>query len=316
VFFVGIVTFLLMLFGMHKSIKFVLDPIIQVIKVTEKISEGDLSHRVHSQARDLAVVKLVGAVNTMTDKLEYTQKKNIALEAQREEYLAAISHDLKTPITAINMNIGALKDGLATTPERAEKYFNNILRKTNDINNMIKELTVISNLEVGKATYEFEAVQLDWFVNDVLDEALYSYNDKIETIEFENTLEERYLKSIDVSKFRRYINNILANSIKYSGSENLRITVRLEHVKDVHRGSDYPNRKKVRLTIEDNGLGVESQELDQLFDKFYRVDVSRNQNVAGSGLGLAICKSIIENHKGSLYAESEKGSYFRVVAEF
>lgn len=310
--FIGIVTFIIMIIGMHKTFRYIIRPVIEIIDLTLEISKNKFTGRISSMPKDITLIKLKNAINNMAEKLELTQQNNLKLEMHRKEYIAAVSHDLKTPITAINMNVGALKDGLAKSPEKAEKYFNNILKKTNDINTMVKELSLYSDLENGIGDHKFEEVDIEWFVKDVIEETLYGIEDEFRDIRLINHLDRKVMKNIDTDKIKRYIMNVISNSIKYANAESLEIVITLEEVLgEMAIDTETP----LRIVIEDNGIGVPQEKLDRIFDKFYRIDEARNQNQHGSGLGLAICKSIIEKHGGRISAESEFGKNFRIIAE-
>lgn len=311
--FVGVVTFIIMIFGLHKTFKFIIRPVIEIIDLTMEISNNNFAGRISSKPRDITLIKLKNAINNMAEKLEGTQQENFKLESHRKEYIAAISHDLKTPVTAINMNVSALRDGLAKSPEKAEKYVNNILKKTNDINTMVKELSLYSELENGIEEYTFVEVDIDWFVKDVIEETLYSIDDALKNVEMINNLDRKVMKRIDTDKFKRFIMNVISNSIKYANSDNLEIKITLD---ELQRGHNLKADEPIRLIIEDNGMGVSEEKIERVFDKFYRVDEARNQNQHGSGLGLAICKSIIEKHGGTIYAESTFGKDFRIIVDF
>lgn len=262
----------------------------EFIHATEELSKGNLSHRIPKQKKQM-LGEIVGAYNTAIDELEKTEDDRTKNEEGRQFFIDSLSHDIKTPLTSIEVNADAVIDGVFNTDEKRVKALKIIKDKTRTIDKMIEELKVFNDIYTGRNTYVFEHVGIAEFFEDVIEEYNYEMQQKHVKVKLDRVNFGSVVAAIDIYKFKRVIGNILLNSYKYNKDENLSVLVKLKN-----EGND------IFINIEDNGVGVSEDKLEAIFDRFYRVDSSRTPKNSGSGLGLSISKSIIESHYGQIRA--------------
>lgn len=262
----------------------------------EQIKDGNLSFAIDEKSRD-EVGEVCRAFEEMRQRLKDALEQQLKYDEERNEFIASISHDLKTPITSIKGHIDGLKDGVADTPEKAAKYFDIIYKKVIDMDRLINDLTFYSNQTLKKVPFNFAKVNLKTFIEDIIDEY------ELELGKLGMSITSNYNLSLDTQvkadseKLKRVVSNILENSIKYMDKENGQINIDVQ---------DRPG--KVLVGIHDNGEGIKKEHLQNIFNRFYRADPARNTTKGGSGLGLAIASQIIEEHGGKIFAQSEFGS--------
>ncbi len=220
------------------------------------------------------------------------------MQADRDakELISNISHDLKTPITAIKGYVEGIMDGVASSPERLDKYIKTIYNKANDMDRLIDELTFYSKIDTNKVPYHFSRIHIVDFFTDCAEEVGLDLESRNISFSFVNNVSPSTLVIADVEQLKRVINNIISNSVKYLGKKDGRVDIRLLDEGDF-----------IRLEIEDNGIGIAKKDLPFIFDRFYRTDLSRNSSKGGSGIGLSIVKKIIEDHGGKIWAMSTEG---------
>ncbi|MGM0378773.1 MAG: sensor histidine kinase [Bacillota bacterium] len=275
----------------YKSIS---KPLTSVIDGVEKIKKGNLDFKFEKSNTD-EISKLSTDFDKLRKKLLKQKKIRKKYEKDRKEFIANITHDINTPITAANMNVQALIDGYITDKSKKQRYLKNIKVKLASINKLIDELSLISNLNLQDEQIKFLEVDIYDFIKDIVDEL--KYDKKYEKVKFifnnKKDKEKRYIK-IDVQKMRRAILNIFENSLKHSDKENLKIYINI-----------FKDNKKINLSIEDNGKGIK-KDYKNLFQRFYKEDESRNVQNSGSGLGLSIVKKIIDINNGEVYAKKSR----------
>ena len=229
--------------------------------------------------------------------LKETSEAKIKSDHDEKELIRNISHDLKTPLTAIKGYVDGLLDGVANTPEKQEKYIRTIANKVNDMDRLIDELTMYSRLDANRVPYTFVRCEASAYFGDCCEELGTELQaDQIALMYNDHITSPAYI-SVDPEKLKRVINNIISNSVKYmaEGREG-RISI------DLYDEGDY-----VHVVFADNGIGINAKDLERIFERFYRTDESRNSKSGGSGIGLAIVKRIVEDHKGKIWAESVEG---------
>jgi len=262
----------------------------------EQIKEGNLSFVIDEKSRD-EVGEVCRAFEEMRVRLKEALEQQIKYDEERNEFIASISHDLKTPIASIKGHIDGLKDGIADTPEKTVKYTDIIYKKVIDMDRLINDLTFYSNQTLKKVPFNFSKVNLKIFIEDLIDEYEFELLKLGINMKCDSDLPNNTLVKADSEKLKRVVSNILENSIKYMDKENGQIKI---DVKD--------KQNKVLIGIHDNGEGIKEEHLHNIFNRFYRADPSRNSIKGGSGLGLAIASQIIEEHGGKIFAESEYGN--------
>lgn len=224
-------------------------------------------------------------------------------EDSQIELIQAVSHDLKTPLTSILGYVKRLIDGKVNDDEKRQEYFEIIYRKANDLKNLLGELEEYALLS-GGAKYNMKPVDCTKFFSEMCDELKHDVIQKGGNFEYINYLEGDHQIFIDEARIRRVFVNIVQNSLKYAG-DSCTITAKCSN-----RGSG------IFFELCDNGEGVPEDQLEKIFDRFYRIDTSRSREKGGTGLGLAICKGIIEAHGGEIAARiSDEGGlciYFTI----
>ena len=211
------------------------------------------------------------------------------------ELISNISHDLKTPLTAIKGYAEGIMDGVADTPEKVDKYLRTISTKAGDMTTLVEELSIYSKIDCNNVPYTFVNINLGNFFNDCIEELSLDLELKDIEMSYFNYTDSHMAVAVDAEQLKRVVNNIIGNSVKYIGGKGI-INVRIK---------DAGN--EIQIEVEDSGKGIDQRDLPYIFDRFYRTDASRNSSQGGSGLGLAIAKKIIEDHGGRIWASSKKG---------
>ncbi|SDX34572.1 cell wall metabolism sensor histidine kinase WalK [Paenibacillus sp. CF384] len=268
-----------------------------------QIREGRLDHAIHLQRKD-EIGQLGSAFEEMRIRLKGSINAQLQLEQSRKELLANISHDLKTPITAIQGCVDCLREGVADTEEKRSKYIDMIGGKTTDMNRMIEELLLYSTLDIGKLPFRFETLDVAEYLRLTVDELKLDPRLSGAEIQFRNNAAatsagQPLLVRADREKLHRAIFNIVNNSIKYMDKTPRVLMIELS--------GEERHSSTAAITISDNGTGISAEALPQVFDQFYRAESSRRPDAGSSGLGLAIVKQIIEEHGGTVEARSREG---------
>ncbi|MDD3224475.1 MAG: HAMP domain-containing sensor histidine kinase [Clostridium sp.] len=221
-------------------------------------------------------------------------------DRQEQTMLAAISHDLKTPLTSIITYTERLASGKVVDKQRQQHYYKVIMNKADDIRNLIdkfQEAAMIVNLQNNA---DYKVVQAKKFWQDIFEPYMEEWEDVDAKIEYVCQLNSEDFLKVDISSIKRVIENIISNAVKY-GDTPLIVHTIIESYGD-----------KIRIRIENNGIEVSKENLPYIFDRFYRVEPSRSRKKGGSGLGLFICREIIEKHHGSISAYKPEDNDFGI----
>ena len=263
---------------------------------TQNIKDGNLDFEMEVEADD-EIGQLCRDFEEMRLRLRETSSEKVEYDKKSKELISNISHDLKTPITAIKGYVEGIMDGVADTPEKMERYIKTIYNKANEMDTLINELTLYSKIDANRIPYNFSTI----FVNDYFDDCASDLKVELDSrnIEFQYTnYVDSHVKIIaDAEQIKRVINNIVSNSAKYMDKPRKRINLSVKDVGDF-----------IQVEIEDNGKGIGAKELPNIFERFYRTDTSRNSSTGGSGIGLSIVKKIVEEHGGKIWATSREGT--------
>ena len=270
----------------------VMTPLYNLKRATEKIARGELDFVVRKYEDD-EFGDLSESFEIMRSKLKESVEANLIYDKESKELISNISHDLKTPITTIKGYVEGLMDGVADTEEKRLKYLKTIYNKSVDMDRLISELTLYSQIDTNTIPYNFAKLNIAAYMHDFYDETSIELEQNNMIMTFENLLHKNEKVLADSEKLRRVINNIVGNSVKYIDKTPGKVDIKI---------SDAGNF--VKISISDNGKGIEEKDIDKIFDRFYRTDASRNSKRGGSGIGLAIVKKIVEAHGGSIWAES------------
>lgn len=285
-----VVTNGILTYFMSKSI---IKPINRLKKAALSIKNGNLEHSITAVRKD-EIGQLTEDFEDMRLQLKESFEIQKQYEENRKELIAHISHDLKTPITSIKGYIEGIRDGVADTPEKRARYIQTIYTKSVDMDHLIDELFLFSKLDLGKAPFHFEVVDMKNYLEDYLEELSFDLTKMNVEIDYQNKSNGSYLVTADREKFKRVLSNIVDNSLKYMDKDPKKLNITLAS-----------SSKAVEIVIADNGPGIPEESLPLIFNQFYRAEQSRNKLTGGSGLGLSIARMIVEEHQGSIHIESK-----------
>lgn len=284
-------TSLLLTAWIYKSI---VTPIHHLQVATKKITEGNLDFEMPAGGDD-EIGELCTDFEEMRRRLKESAEEKVESERQNKELISNISHDLKTPIAAVKGYVEGLMDGVADTREKQEKYIRTIYNKANDMDRLINELSFYSKIDTNRIPYTFEKINVNAYFADCIEELSIELEEQDIELSYFNYVDEDVVVIADAEQIKRVINNIVGNSVKYIDKPRGMVNIRVKDVGDF-----------IQIEIEDNGKGIAAKDLPQIFDRFYRADVSRNSSQGGSGIGLSIVKKIIEDHGGQVWATSKE----------
>ena len=244
----------------------VISPLDKLRTATQKIKEGNLDFSIASEGVN-EISDLCQDFEAMRQRLKENAEEKLEFDKDNKELISNISHDLKTPITAIKGYVEGIMDGVANTPEKMDRYIHTIYK-----------------------------ISVTEFFDDCAEELDSELESKSVQFQYSNYVGTEVLVIADAEQIKRVINNIVSNSLKYmDSSRERRINLRVKDVGDF-----------VQVEIEDNGKGIAAKDLPNIFDRFYRTDASRNSSKGGSGIGLSIVKKVMEDHGGKVWATSKE----------
>mgnify|MGYP000627177098 FL=1 len=272
----------------------IISPIHKLQEAAQNVEEGNLNFEIKPE-KDDEMGRLMQAFEKMRIRLRDNAEEKLKSDRESKELISNISHDLKTPITAIKGYVEGIIDGVADTPERRDKYLRTIYTKANDMDRLINELTYYSSIDNNRIPYNFHRINVAEFFADCVEDVGLDLESKNIQLNYSNLVEPDTRIIADPEQLKKVINNIIGNSIKYMDKEKGVIDIRLLDEVD-----------SIRVEIEDNGKGIAAKDLGNIFERFYRTDASRNSMKGGSGIGLSIVKKIIEDHGGYIWATSKE----------
>ena len=247
-------------------------------------------------------------MQTLTQEIDkFARDKKIEIETlnvreqYRKEFLGNVSHELKTPLFTVQSYILTLLDGAMDDKKLRKKYLEIANKGVERLAYIIKDLDMITKLEVGDLSLKIEQFNIVDLVDNVFDMLEMKASKKDITLTFDMEYKKPIMVKADKERIQQVLANLIVNSIKY-GRKKGTTEISIENL----------IKNKVILRVTDNGEGIEKKHIPRLFERFYRVDKSGSRKEGGSGLGLSIVKHIIEAHKEKIYVESE----FNVGSEF
>lgn len=270
-------------------------PLVKLKKATKNIKEGNLDFVLEVEGND-EFSQLCQDFEEMRKCLKESTEEKILMDKENKELISNISHDLKTPITAVKGYVEGIMDGVADTPEKMDRYVRTIYNKTNEMDHLINELTFYSKIDTNRIPYTFSKLNVEDYFSDCAEELGLEMETRGIELVYANYVEKGVQVIADGEQIRRVIHNIVSNAIKYMEKPRGIIQLRVKDVGDF-----------IQVEIEDNGKGIAAKDLPYIFDRFYRTDVSRNSSKGGSGIGLSIVKKIMEDHGGKVWATSRLG---------
>ena len=270
-------------------------PLVKLKIATQKIKEGNLDFELKAEGND-EFAELFRNFDEMRQRLKESTEEKVLLDKESKELISNISHDLKTPITAVKGYVEGIIDGVADTPEKMDRYVRTIYKKTNEMDHLINELTFYSKIDTNRIPYTFSKLNVCSYFDDCAEEMEMELKNEDISLGYSNTVGRDVLVIADGEQIRRVINNVIGNATKYMDKTPGAILLRVTDVGDF-----------IQVEIEDNGKGIAAKDLPYIFDRFYRTDVSRNSSKGGSGIGLSVVRKILEDHGGKAWATSREG---------
>ena len=287
-----LITAAVMTFWIYKGIS---SPIEKLQEATHRIADGDLDFTLDTSGND-EFADLNRDFEMMRLRLSEAVEEKRRYDEEGRELIRNISHDLKTPITTIRGYVEGIMDGVADTPQKMDHYVKTIYKKTAEMDHLVDELTFYSRIDNDRMFYEFTKLNVRDFFDDCADEVSIEMEERQLGFVYNNNVSPGTFIQADPEQMKRVMSNIIVNSIKYMDKSPAEISL-----------SVYEEGEIIHVEIGDNGPGIASEDLERIFDRFYRTDESRTSPTEGSGIGLSIVKKIIEDHSGRIWAESEPG---------
>jgi two-component system phosphate regulon sensor histidine kinase PhoR len=270
--------------------------------VLEKIQKKDLSD-ISDKSHKTSIFPLKKINKTINSYALAKNKEIETLEKNaefRREFIADISHELKTPIFAAQGYVHTLLDGAVDDKEVRYKFLKRAAKSLNSLDKLVHDLLTLSQMESGVIKFHFESFELKDLILEVIEELEHKAAKREMLIRFYYDKEKSYRTFADKDKIFRVCQNLISNAIKYN-NDGGEIEVRLKQ-----------HKNHLTVEVKDNGKGIPPDDLKRIFERFYRVEKSRSREQGGTGLGLAIVKHILEGHKSKISVSSTlgKGSVF------
>ncbi len=292
IFFILIFTSFMLTRWIHKGVFY---PVTELNSAMREIKEGNFEYALKTDIKG-EIGDLYRNYEDMRLRLKESTEENRENEKQSRELISNISHDLKTPITAIKGYMEGIMDGVADTPEKMDKYVKTIYSKANDMERLINELTYYSGIDNNRIPYNFHRINVADYFGDCVEEVGMDMEQRGIELNYSYLAAPDTVVIADPEQMKKVINNIISNSVKYMDKPHGVIDIRVLDEVD-----------SVRIEIEDNGKGIAQKDMGRIFERFYRTDASRNSAQGGSGIGLSIVKKIIEDHGGYIWATGKEG---------
>ena len=276
----------------RQNLKNIIIPITELRKETEKLRIGELETTItdkgYGEIRELGI-----AIEQLRLQLKNSIYYQQRVDENRKFLISSISHDLKTPVTSIRGYIDGVVDGVADTDEKKQYYLSKAIKKTKMINTMIEDLLLYSKLDLNQMPFEKERVNIVKYMEDCIEDSSEEFLIENKSIIFENELSTASFVNMDVEKFKRVIQNIMDNTKRNIEKQTGQLKIMLRKT-----------NSSIIIEFEDNGRGINKEDLPHVFERFYRADTAREVK-GSSGLGLAIAKQIVEGLGGRIWAISE-----------
>jgi two-component system phosphate regulon sensor histidine kinase PhoR len=268
-------------------------PLMEITGMVQEIKRGNFDQILPIRSRD-EIGNLAELINEMTRQLKKDIEQLKKLERVRTEFLANVSHELRTPLFSLMGFLETLQEGAVDDPSVNRKFIEKAYEHARRLDNLLNDLIEISRIESGDMKLSFRYFDVGVLVRQMVGEWSDAAAKKGQKLTLEAADHEISVLG-DKERLRVAIGNIVDNALKYSQAEAT-VSIRLSE-------ADH----SVKISISDNGPGIEAEHLPRIFERFYRVDKARSREVGGTGLGLAIVKHIIEAHSSRVEVSSEVG---------
>ena len=290
--FSSIIAVILSFFAAYVVCRWIVRPLKKISEATNRYAKGEFSYRIAPEETYLEVKDLADSVNGMAESLE-------RIEQSRSDFVANVSHELKTPMTIISGFIDGMLDG-TIDPSEHEKYLTVVSDETKRLSKLVVDMLNMSKMQAGRLTLNDSDVELSSLLLKL-------------ALMFEQPVEEKHITLIGLDALERTViradeglinqvfYNLLDNAVKFT-PENGSITVKMT-----------ANKKSAAVSIRNTGRGIPEEDLALIFDRFYKVDKSRGMDTGSFGIGLPIAKSIVELHHGTISINSRENEYTEFV---
>ena len=281
-----------------------LKPLGKLRRVAAQVSRGDLDIPIRADSRD-EIGDTLRAFEKSRLELCRARQKREQDERSRKEMLAGIAHDLATPLTKIQGYAAGIQDGIADTPEKRQRYLQKILETTENMAKLNQTLFLFSKLDLDQVPFHWETVDLCSWMRDYVEKQREHWEQNGLHLTFSTALTAAPIR-MDRDQFARVLENLLGNSWKYKTEKAGTLAIALKP----------QGKNQVRLELADDGPGVAPEQLDRIFESFYRTDRARSHVSAGSGLGLAVVRKITTTMKGTIRAEANQPHGLKICMTF
>lgn len=276
--------------------------IANIYSLLEKIQKKELSQIPEKSSK--SSISPLRRINAVINSYALARQKEIdALQKNaefRREFIADISHELKTPIFATQGYIHTLLDGAIDDKQVRMKFLKRAAKSLDSLDNLVQDLLTLNQMESGVIKFVFKDFDLKEVIEEVIEELEHKASKRKVHIDFKYEEDKSYLTHADRQKIYRVCQNLIFNAVKYNHDEGeVKISLKA-------------HKNHIQVDIKDDGQGIPPEDLKRIFERFYRVEKSRNKKEGGTGLGLAIVKHILEGHKSKISVSSTvgKGSIF------
>lgn len=273
-----------------------------IYSLLEKIQKKDLSEI--SDKSSKSSISPLRRINKVINSYALARQKEIETLQKnaefRREFIADISHELKTPIFATQGYIHTLLDGAIDDKHVRMKFLKRAAKSLDSLDVLVQDLLTLNQMESGVIKFTFSQFDLKDLIIEVIDQLEHKASKRDVEIIFEHEENTPYITSADRQKIYRVCQNLIFNAVKYNNNKGqVKVTLKT-------------SKSSIQVDIKDDGQGIPPEDLKRIFERFYRVEKSRNKKEGGTGLGLAIVKHILEGHKSKISVSSTvgKGSIF------
>lgn len=274
----------------------IIEPVTKLKEGIESVAEGNYDVTLETKVNN-EFKGLLRSFNHMANQLQESSRLKEEYELNRKNLIANITHDIKTPLTSIQGYMEAINEGVITDSDTLKRYNETILNNVVYTNKLIDDLFLFSKLDLDKVAFEFTQVEAQPFFFDMMEEMAFEVGELGFKWSYKDKLPQNLKIKIDGRRIHQSIRNVIGNAIKYGAKEELALSV------DSQVEEDW-----CVIDISDNGPGIEEEELEYIFQRFYRIDKARTKDTMSTGLGLAITKEFIEAHDGEISIRSKVGS--------
>ena len=261
--------------------------VIKINKEAKKLSKGNFDVKFDTDQPILELIELA-------ETLEYTKDELSKTENLRRELLANVSHDLKTPLTMIKAYAEMVRDVTYKDDTKRTKDLNIIIEETDRLNVLVNDILELSKIQSGTQKLTIEQFDLEKFVKNIIKR--YDIMSENKKYKFKVSINKNIIVSADRKRIEQVMYNLINNAINYTGDDKKIIINALEL------------ENTVRIEVKDTGKGIDKEELENIWDKYYKIDKTHSREQVGSGVGLSIVKNILINHNCNYGVESIKGN--------